>query len=221
MRAIWPIATALVLLTGGGARATSWDAALDFSNRNPSGAWSYWWGNTGTSMARHNSWGYAPAYYKGIDVWYTDSHGGRVDKSLSKTPFADSGQLYPPGPLIFDATGVANDDAIVCWTAPAASSYNFSGAFEILGGPQPNAQQVKTKVFKGITDITSTVFPNTSGLLTGPPYANLTTLTPGAKEPFNFVKYVDVGQLVCFGSGSIDGTTQPFPTGLEVIVTQQ
>jgi hypothetical protein len=207
------LAATLTILAGGlsAAQAATYRAVQQFSQSNPSGAWAYGTGTTGSSFT---PFPYYTSNWNGlgdVDAWVTDAFVPFLAVNETDGSYIDRSFLVPTNILVMYPSATA--DSILQWTAPQAGTYSFSGLYEIL---DRTPSGIAAKIFDNSTDITTTAFGGNSGILTGPG-ANLKTFTPGGKEKFSFKLTVTQGEIISFGLNS-DGSATFDATGVNVTV---
>ncbi len=191
--------------------AQTWDATKDFAASNPSGAWSYGYGITGTSFTLD------PYYYypdcgdiAGFVCWTADTeqHIPHVGFNTTGDWLNWSTIVFPPDVLAVHPGAYDGQDTIVQWTAPVAGYYKIAGFFEILN-TYP-------------TGIIGLVFRNDTLLysreLLGPPAQHPDKV--GGREDFYFGKlFLNAGDVITFGVNA-DGDFHYDSTGFNATITR-
>ena len=205
-----PLLLLLLALTGR-CMAQTWDATKDFAASNPNGAWSYGYGNTGSTFTLYGI--YNPdcgLYVHGIVCWTAEEYGNAPLVAFNTTGrwLDDGGALNPPNTLVMHpAPDWEPADSIVQWTAPITATYRISGFFEILDSVNP-------------TGIIGLVYRNGTllfrGELLGPPAQPPDTA--GGRVNFYFPQLsLSAGDVISFGLNS-DGTFYYDSTGFDATI---
>jgi hypothetical protein len=176
--------------------ATVYDALGDFTLSNPSGPWAYGFGNpaTGNFTAMTTS-GTAFGGHAGLNYWQGVPVASDVPVVIHNISGAavNIGTPYVPTDalLIHPAQNSEdpNSNVIVEFIAPTASSYSYSGFYELLDN---NPSGVIGQIYAGTTQLYT-------GTLTSPA-ANSTVVpyTPGASETFGGTVYLHAGDTLSF-----------------------
>ena len=202
------------------ARATTFDAAIDFSpTSNPNGPWSYGFipvGGLYTDFVLHDLGGPAPDI-PGLDAWRHTS--GSSDPRVpavahnggSSTLYAYGDIVLPPGEMHLHP-GPEGQESVVRFTAPFGGSFQIGVTFSV-GDPPPCATTTDVHVHKnGVSlfdgDVSGYVSPSDSEHFSG-----VQTLAAGAIIDFT----------VGFGNGNygcdttflelqVSATSSPTPT---------
>jgi hypothetical protein len=191
--------------------AQTWDATKDFAASNPNGAWSYGYGNTGSTFTPYTI--YNPdcgIIVHGIVCWTAEEYGNAPNVAYNTTGgwLDDAGALAPPNALnVHPAPDWEPADTIVQWTAPATGTYRISGFFEILNSVAP-------------TGIIGLVYRNETLLfraeILGPPAQYPDQI--GGRANFYFPQVsLNAGDVISFGV-NYDGTFYYDTTGFNATI---
>jgi hypothetical protein len=221
------VAAMVTVLIPGISNATIWNDVTDFSSSNPSGAWRYGDGITGTpSFFLYTAFSTACDGFSGVSCWQpppADVMFGVPVVGINTTGSTlDFATVVLPTDVLWVHPGVSTD-SIVQWTAPAAGIYSISGFFEMLDtAPPPQGHPV----FVGIYDNSTPEFGGSLFLPRASPPD-----TPGQKDPFSLTLSLNAGDVISFGvnnGGSVffDSTglaatitTVPEPTSLSLFAS--
>jgi len=209
------VAAIFAILNPGMSNATViGNAVTDFSSANPSGAWSYGYGITGTSFTAYNDfrtpcdaeagsptscWQIAPGAANPVPLVGINNTGSTLDM------FNGFSNVVLPTDVLWMHPGTTVD-SIVRWTAPAAGNYDISGFFELLDD-RPSGVIVR------IYDNSTSEFV---GALVGP--GATPPSTPGEKDPFSFPLFLNANDVISFGVNN-SGDVRFDSTGLAATIS--
>jgi len=204
------VAAMVTVLSPGISNAIIWNDVTDFSSSNPSGAWRYGQGTTGSTFTPYTVFSAACNGQPGVACWQPPviSFGVPLVGKNTTGSTLNFGTVVLPTDVLW--VHPAALDSIVQWTAPAAGVYNISGFFELL-------DITPTGVFVNLYDNSTPVFANVLLLAPG---ANQTTSTPGQKFSFSNTLSLAAGDVLSFGVNNDGGGNFFFDsTGLAATIT--
>lgn len=218
------VAAMATVFSPGISNATIWNDVTDFSSFNPSGAWRYGDGITGTTFFLYTAFSTTCDGVSGISCWQppVTMFGVPVVGMNTTASTIDFATVVLPNDVLWVHPGVSTD-SIVQWTAPAAGIYSISGFFEVLDtAPPPQGH----RIFVGIYDNSTPEFGGSLFIPRASP-----PNTPGQKDPFSLTLSLNAGDVISFGvnnGGSVffDSaglaatiTTVPEPTSLSLFAS--
>jgi hypothetical protein len=208
------LVTALIVFTTAASASKTWDAVNGFGTSNPSGAWAYGYGITGTSFTAYSTltmpqcwdlsginWWHGPDYFEVIPYLGLNTTGHYLSNGAQISP-PDALTVHPSGPPYQTA------DTILRWTAPDTAAYNIWGYFEILDITP--------------SGIVGSVYDHGLQLYSGE------LLGPGARPPdtvggIEYFKFTDLqlsaGDVIYFGIDA-DGSISNDTSGLEARISE-
>ena len=197
----------VAVLISATSNATTYNGASDFSASNPSGAWSYGDGVTGSSFTPYSVFSTSCIGFVGASCWEppTLTDGVPLVAANNSGSTLNSGTVVFPSGLLLLHPGPATD-SILRWTAPTTGSVTIAGFFELLDTSP--------------TGITGEIFDNGtqvySGTRTSPGATHPST--PGESEAFSLTLGVNAGDVISFGVNN-DGNFLSDSTGLSATIT--
>jgi len=203
------VAAMVMLLIPAISNATQWNDVADFSSSNPSGAWRYGQGTTGSTFSPYSDFTTACNGQAGVSCWQPPIivFGVPLVGKNTTGSTLNFGTVVLPTDVLWVHPGQVLD-SIVQWTAPAAGLYNISGFFELL-------DITPSGVIVNLYDNSAPVFP--PNVLLGPG-ANQATSTPGQKFSFSTTLSLATGDVLSFGVNN-DGDFRFDSTGLAATIT--
>ncbi len=142
-----------------------WDAAADFADANPNGAWSYGW-----TATLGSDWHFYPEvnFPSNAIRWHDSSIESMGAPSLWKN--TGTGSQYGVGPgQVSLHPGPANQYSVLRWTAPFAGSYAVNAQFFTGDGGDTDGNVLPMALSIFFADTTNT----------NPAYSHLLTLSAG------------------------------------------